>query len=175
MTFPFFSENRWMDTCQNDSSESPEKKATFRLEFDDAVTEIIKVRIEWKSLPIFTNTFPSPWGGETNEHVFYNVFDDQYPSDLTMELNGVDVSSEYGGPWNTGGGNSQVTVEADITQKVLDAGIYDVHTIEIRTAEPASPRAINFPSQSSHTALISHGWIEMRIHILGVAQAIVPV
>lgn len=74
----------------------------------------------------------------------YGIYDDTtYPQNLSIWINGIDRTSELGGPWAPS--NAAAEVELDITTYLRDAvgGLRQKHTIEVRcTAGQGTIQAI---------------------------------
>ena len=192
---PFWSENTYYDFIQNIAAPGePDKDAEFKLEIDDSMLKITKVRIRFKTRPLYTYTFPRlpdntttnftsvPPNNHThtiprtpNEQIFKIAVDDQHPSDVELHINGIDVSAAHGGPWAVAT-NVAIDIAADITDEIVDAigGLYQDHTIVIkcgiRTGNINTPLSILIPI----TGDASHGEVEMNIRVQGIAQSIVP-
>lgn len=65
--------------------------------------------------------------------VQYGIFDDsQYPTNISLFVNGVDRTADLGGPWATSGG--PVDVDVEISQYLINAGggLRQKHNIEFR-------------------------------------------
>lgn len=89
-------------------------------------------------------------GGE--ESIEYGVFEDtEYPRSISLLINGVDRSSELGGPWAVS--EQAVELELDVTDILIEDGIRRNH---------------NF----TFTALSGHGEIEVEIDLLVTIQPI---
>ncbi|HRF98191.1 MAG TPA: hypothetical protein PLZ51_23450, partial [Aggregatilineales bacterium] len=65
-------------------------------------------------------------------HEFGVLIGDNYPRGLRLYINGVDVTNQYGGPWNPAPTNAPVNVTLDITADVLQGGLYRTHDIVFR-------------------------------------------
>ncbi len=189
---PFWSENTYYDYIQGNTTD-PNKDAEFKLEIDDSMLKITKVRIRFKTRPLYTYTFPRLPPTTTdltsvppdnhahtiprtpNEQIFKIAVGDQHPSDVELHINGIDVSAAHGGPWAVAT-NVAIDIAADITDEIVDAigGLYQDHTIVIkcgiRTGNINTPLSILIPI----TGDASHGEVEMNIRVQGIAQSIVP-
>ncbi len=94
-------------------------------------------------------TFGASGGAETIE---YGVFeDDVFPRTISLLINGVDRSSELGGPWAVS--VEEVELELDVTDILIEDGIRRNH---------------NF----TFTAESGHGQIEMELDLLVTIQPI---
>lgn len=76
----------------------------------------------------------------SHNHVLaYGVFEDTvYPQGLHVQIDGVDVTNELGGPWATT--NGAVDVEVNITDYLLNAagGLKQNHEVEFSCATPST-------------------------------------
>lgn len=173
---PFWSENTWDDTVQGDSSSSGPnfKAANFKVEIDNSVTAVTKVRIRFKTFPLYATALV------TTSVVFNAVYDGivmphyNYPYNMSLFINGEDVTSEYGGPW--GDGSNPVDVILDITDKITGAtgGLHQDHSIVFEAA--ARSGDVNFPgyTASASSYLASSGHVQLNVRVQGVTQAIIP-
>lgn len=154
------------------------KPGSFRLKIKDYVTDIISIRLSFRTFPldapvIWQNTAPPSYNWALKAS--YN-----YPSDITITIDGTDRSTALGAPsgaWNFGGTNAALDIpDLDITQYILTAagGIYQTHTIVFdagtRTAEVRYDSS--FPSATQSTA--SAGRIEVTIEVLCTVRATAP-
>jgi hypothetical protein len=196
----------YTDTVQNSNGDYQDKTALFTFTIDETVTEVTRVFIEWRTKPLYTSAIWSALSpvttlgsAPTNPHshaidltnvgtdgVFTVVTSDNYPTDVSLELNGVNIDNhadvDYidggSGPWNNGGSpNAALFVRMDITDLIVNAagGIYQTFTLEIilnaaRTRDCAVPFwSLNDPNNQSYG---NQGIVEMKIITQGVAQAI---
>jgi hypothetical protein len=153
----------------------PTKAATYKLEIDDLFTSISKATLRVKSRPLYAwSAFQGSSATPSNNYNYFAIIShDRYPVDLHLFIDGVDVSSQFGGPWNAGLDTTLATdFTADITD-LLNANLYSNHTIEVQCGAAAS-FPIYFPNtgRTDTAGSYSHGLIEFKVMILGVTQAI---
>lgn len=169
-TYPISWATAYYDTLGNTGG--LQKNAEFVLPISNDITYLTRAKIKFKTTPLWTPI------------VYYDLTPDQmtwhmrqgynHPSDVTLEINGEDVSDQFGGPWAVGV-NTPIEVEADITNLILEAagGLYQNHTIVlkcgIRTGEVRV--TTSHPSVVNNEA--SSGIVEMTINVLAVAQGII--
>lgn len=150
-----------------------QKRAQCRVKIASDVTDITKVVLNFRTAPLFVYaqvsfTFSQNW--------FDPVYSINYPSDLRLYVNNVDVTSQYAGPWAPGGLNVETIVEdLDITDLLKNAagGLYQEHLIEIitnidrvgDTAVPGTSSVIN--------GVASTGEVFFTVLVQGTAQAII--
>lgn len=195
----------YTDTIQNGNGNYQDKDAEFTLTIDDTVMAVTRVILKWKTTPLSSTSVwaahTSPGvtgvnnsGGDPHTHTlitgidgFYQVvIDDDYPTDVTMKINGTNVNNHVDvdyitggtGPWNSGGTpNSALDVEMDITDFILNAGggIYQTFDITLE-ATTARTRNVAVPFWSGSATLNqaegNHGMVEMKIIIHGIGQAL---
>lgn len=197
----------YTDTVQNANGDYQDKEAVFTITFDDTVTDVTRVIIEWRTKPLFTSaiwntiipvvtqnanpTTPHNHGislaGAGTDGVFTVVTSDNFPTDVSLELNGVNIDSHADvdyldggeGPWNDGGTpNAALFVRMDITDLIVNdaGGIYQTFELRVilntaRTRDCAVP----FWSQvnvTNNQAYGNQGIVEMKILTQGVCQAV---
>jgi hypothetical protein len=152
------------------------KTASFRLKFKDYVTDIISVRLSFRTFPLDATTSVadlSPFEYFWTLQQSYN-----YPSDITVEINGIDRSVALGAPsgaWNFGGTNAALDVaDLDITEYIVDAigGMFQTHSIEFNadTRVGEVKYSSSFPSVVQSTA--SAGKVEAVLEVLTTCRAI---
>lgn len=190
---PFWSENTWTDFIGLDALTLAKRRAIFKLEIDDSITRVTKVRIRFKSRPLFVNQLiaspaVSPWS------VVYNLIEgDQHPKDIKLYIDGIDVTSKYGGTWNprlsgTPGtswsigqyANEELDVTLDITEDIVDSpyGLRADHIIMFESVADRNIWSYIIPGHgatSSFTGDATSGTIELNVRVQGVTQGIVPV
>lgn len=196
----FSQSDTYQDTIQHSNGSASNKNAEFTLTFDETVTDVTRVILEWRTLPLTVQaatTWYSGWStafesnpGDPHTHpitqapaLAFNVIPStNYPSDVDMYINNtlvnshadVDYLSGGTGRWNNGGTNAALLVRMDVTDFILNAGIYQTFDIEFRLAT-ARTRNIAVPFWSGVTPINSplgnHGIVEMKILMQGVAQA----
>lgn len=184
--YPYWSENTYTDIVSNNTNPSYSRWADFKLEIDNSVLEISRVRLRIKTLRLYTYSAvrlePSAINVPSVPYLspgifptqFYSVVEsDDWPSGITFYFAGVDVSAQFGGPWNVGA-NVQTDITLDITDLVVNAagGIYQSHSIQFRCENrlgnctvPGMPVSI--------TGDVSNGVVECNIRVQGTCQAII--
>lgn len=184
--YPYWSENTYTDIVSNHTNPTYSRWADFKIEIDNSVLEITRVRLRVKTLRLFTysavrlepgavtvNAVPYVSPGLFPTQFYSIVESDDYPSGITFYFNGVDVSAAFGGPWNVGL-NVQTDITLDVTDLILSAsgGMYQSHSIQFRCENrqgnctvPGMPVSI--------TSDVSHGIVECNIRIQGTCQAII--
>lgn len=197
----------YTDTVQNADGDYQDKEAVFTLTFDDTVTDVTRVIIEWRTKPLFTTaiwstiipTTTQPANPTTphshvislvaagTDGVFTVVTSDNYPTDVSLELNGVNIDNHAdvayldggSGPWNDGGTpNAALFVRMDITDLIVNDGGGIYQTFELRVIlNTARQRdcAVPYWSQVNDPNLQMYGnqgIVEMKILTQGVCQAI---
>jgi len=176
-TFPFFSENTWVEPCAAGTSE-PLNDAIFKLEIDESVTEVTQIKIRFKSIPFYTLAFPyTLWqaAGGSFPYVFDMARSTHHPKGLKLFINGVDYSSSFGGPWNnSAGANTALNVECDITDIILSqANLYQDHEIRFEaTITGSGTNVVPGYVAGLLNGRTSSGLIQLNIRMLGVCQAI---
>lgn len=180
-TFPYWSSDTYRDYVCYLSTTGVGRYATFKLEFDDSVTDIVSVKLRFKSSPLIAlsrMTAVAPVAGTNFDCVFDVVEGDEHPKGLHLYVNSVDVSTSYGGPWNpTATDNNTINVECDITQLILNAGIYNDHVIQFRAEVDDRPSAYQLPGFAGPGTILgqrSSGIIEANFRVLGTSRAILP-
>jgi len=127
--------------------------ATFYLDIDDKITDILEVKLHFVSLQAYSTvdvTTSATWNGDLWA---YYTRAPNFPQNISLLINGEDVTSEYGGPWGTVSASSG-DIEIDITDKIRDAlgDIYREHVIQF-TCENASGER----SYAPHTTASGNG------------------
>lgn len=173
--YPYWSENTFLDTIQGSSNplDRTFKAAQFKLEIDNSVMKVTKVRVRFKSLPLYTTMYFNGSFATAIADAYYDVVNStNYPYTVSMFINGVDVTSALGGPW--GLTNAAFDVTADITDYINNAvgGIYQDHLIEFRATNRTGDAAVGNPPTINQTN--SNGFIQCNIRVQGVTQGIVP-
>lgn len=119
------------------------KYASFELPIDDGVTDITRVILRFSSEPagsVVGVTTSVTWDGDLFAMWANAPF---YPDQISLLINGSDVTSEFGGPWGTFA--TPAAVEIDITEKIRKAvgGMYQNHSLFFacvnRSAERSYP------------------------------------
>ncbi|MGB1287427.1 MAG: hypothetical protein ACPG7F_12890, partial [Aggregatilineales bacterium] len=197
----FQQSDTYIDYFQHGNGSFTNKNAEFTLTFDDTVTDITRVILEWRTRPLIAvaaTTWFSGWQtsfasviGDPHVHniqqspglMFQVIPSTNYPSDVNMYIDNtlvnnhadIDYLSGGTGIWNSGGTNAALSVRMDITDFVLNAGIYQTFDIEFRP-NVARTRDISVPFWSGVTPFSSplgnHGVFELKVLIQGVAQGL---
>lgn len=148
------------------------KKATFRFTIDNTVTTLTKVLLYFRSdhLPRYQASFIN-FASSIFEVYYETGYNRWYPADLTLEINGVDVTSEFDGPYATGG-EQAIIGPLDITEKILAApgGIYQEHVIEISSSDRTVDNTIGGTQIHLGDAA---GEIFFTLSVQGTSQAII--
>lgn len=151
------------------------KSAKFYLEFDDEVIDLNKVVASFKTFPLEATTIVadlSPFQYNWALKQSYN-----YPSDVSLWINGVDVSATFGGPWNVGGTNAALNIpNLNITPYIEGAvgGFRQTHLIEVKceTRLDEVRYDTSFPSVSQSSA--SAGDVQMAFRVIANSRATLP-
>jgi hypothetical protein len=199
----FSQSDTYTDTIQNGGAFYTDKDAEFTLTFDDTVTDITRVVLEWQTKPLYSltswdepNDIVTGASNPTTPHthtigitptigLFNVVTSPNYPSDVSMEINGVNVDNHVDidyvsggtGEWNSASQNTALSVKMDITDYILGVagGIYQTFTIKL-IANIAVTRDISVPHWTTNTPQNSQvgnaGFVEMKILTQGVAMGI---
>jgi len=184
-TFPYWSENTWTDTVCYGVKAGYWKRAQFKIQFDEAVTDVVRVVARWKTRPLSTNSIViSQQDGRrwVAENTFAVREGDHHPKGLRLLVNGVDVTAAYGGPWNPRStDNAALDVSMDLTDVLREAGLYQEHTIEFRAMVHGESTPMSYyvpetfaPGFVSGMGERSSGVIEFNLRVLGISQAIMP-
>lgn len=148
------------------------KRAQCRIKIDESVTDLTKVLLSFRTAPLFVYAQINFAG---SQNWFDPIYSRNYPSDLSLYVNSVDVTESYGGIWAEGGLNVETEVtELDITELLKNAagGMYQEHLIEIATAENR-PGDTSVPGTTSViNAVASTGEVFFTVTIQATAQAI---
>lgn len=202
---PFRFSDTYTDTAQNSNGDYQDKNAKFTYTVDDTVTELTRVILEWRTKPLFTSAIWSDINptntlnaAPTNPHlhainlagagtdgVFTVVTSDNYPTDVSLEMNGVNIDDHVSvayldggtGPWNNGGTpNAALFVRMDITDLILAGDIYQTFEFEFilntaRTRNCAVP-FWSVVNPTNNQPYGNQGIFEMKVITQGVAQAV---
>lgn len=160
---------RWGSTVR--SGLNGGKYAIFNFQIDDFLTDVRWVRLRLLTQPVYITgrtQFVSPnWFT-----IFDVVSSPNYPSGLTLSINGQDVTAALGGPWNPTG-NSQVDEAFDITPYILSAGVYQRHTLQVYCAQRFGDASLGSPDPAQTTE-VSLGEVYFTVQVMGVMQAALP-
>lgn len=163
------------------TASSAHKNAEFSFNVDEMLTDVIsaKLRVITKPLYVLAGTgLDNQYGSgiHASDYWFSVQFSTNYPSDITATIDGVDVTSALGGPWNPSAGNSAIDVTLDITSYIVDApgGLYQNHDIVFIAGAKSGDAVI--PSTPAHNSYpsgdVSHGIVKAQFIVLGTARAI---
>lgn len=173
-TFPFMSREESSEFIQVTTGGFG-LDAEFTLQIDSLVTDVISIRIQFQTETLFTTANPTTSLAWSPQYFAVVQKASVHPYHLNLFIDGVDVTSEYGGPWGDGTTSPDVTL--DITDKIVNAsgGLYQKHTLIFQCeTNPGNP-TFNYPGYSaSNSALASNGKVKLAKLILGTAQAILP-
>lgn len=179
---PFRQENTYVKPVQRwDGQPTYTYDAEFLLRIDDTITDVTRVIINFKTSPMFTYNYAWLGGTYGIENLFDVVNDEWYPNDISLYINGVDVTSVYGpsgGVWNPYPDNDALDVTCDITDYIVNAsgGLQQTHKVTIKCSQQT--KYIGVPGYSSPTgghwgttaAFGNHGIVEMVIVTHGTMQ-----
>lgn len=183
-TFPFGFQDSSERIIQGSTfpSDPQYKTALFSLQIPDIFTDVISVKLRVLSRPLYsmTDVGPDNFSGAGLQPLsyFYAVYPStNYPSDITLAIDGIDRTVALnGGNWNPGGGNTPMDAILDITQYIVNAagGLYQNHTLEFAAGIKLGEGRISTAHVSAPSNNISSGIIECKILFLGTARATVP-
>jgi hypothetical protein len=174
-TFPCMYENTWTEGMRSENTTGLGFiDAEFKFKPASFVTEVIAVWLDFKTFAPWTMAVM-----DTGISTFYFNMEkgDKYLTDVELHINGTDVSSSLGGPWNDGGVNALLDVQnLDITDLLKDAsgGIFQEHSIVFHALEPGALRNKELSGHNAIQVRNSEGFVQMTIRALVVAQAIAP-
>lgn len=131
-------------------ADTHERSPTFYLDIDDGVTDVLEVKLHFKSEQGYTTagvTTSVTWDGDL--FAFYTRAPN-YPATIRLAVNGVDVTDDYGGPWGTVNASTG-DVEIDITDLIREDanGMYQEHTIQFSCANASGERSYDPHTTSS--------------------------
>lgn len=135
------------------SVDSHVRNAQFYLDIDDGVTDVLQVKLHFKSEPAYSTvgvTTSVTWDGDL---FAYYTQAPNYPATIHLAIDGIDVTTEYGGPWGTVS-TSTGDIEIDVTDKIRNAAVtmYQEHTFLFSCANASGER-----SYPPHTTSSSDG------------------
>lgn len=177
-TFPFgFQDSSERVIQGNTPATTPYRDATFGIQIPDIFVDVIKVSLHFITRPLYSTTDVGPVTGAATPYALdysFRVYEStNYPSDISLFIDGVDRTTALGGPWNPSAGNSAVDVTLDITNYIVNAvgGLYQDHSIVFKAGDKTGEGRVStsHPSESTDT---SNGVIEAKILFLGTARAI---
>lgn len=187
-------ENTYYDSAQFFYGLNAGKDAEFIISIDDTMLDITRCIIRFKTYPLWTGYEAFSWGpanvtagtvpNQATIQQWALVLGDLFPKNFSLELNGINIDNHVDvdylsggtGPWNSGGANSAVTVEMDITDRIFaESTIYKDHTLVFSLGTTGSEN-IAFPGSFTSPITIpgggSHGFFETTIKLYGTAQAL---
>ncbi len=179
-TFPFGFQDSSERVIQGAAapSDAQYKVATFSLKVPDFFTEVIRVDLTIVTRPLYSMTDVGPdnfygTGAHALDYSFAVYPSTNYPSDITITIDGVDRTIALGGPWNPSAGNSAVSTTVDISEYIVDAagGLYQDHTIVFAAGYKTAEVRVN-TAHNTQTANSSNGIIEAKFLVFGMARAI---
>jgi hypothetical protein len=154
---------------------SPDKYATILINFEKQVTDLTRVILRFTTENLYAPTYFSYLAG-TLSGGFYLTKGTQFPRDIALWLNGVDITldPDINGPFAPN--NISVTIELDITQHLLDAvgGWRQEHTLELRAGYvvgTGSDIEIIGSSPFAGFQPVSHGIIRGNVIVEATCQA----
>lgn len=186
--FPYVFNDSWELPVQNGTTSTPNtllssKTARFVVPIDNIVSEITKflIRFDTRRYAVQAILGVDLFSGNTRAGLFYRALESvYYPHEVTIKIDGIDRTSELGGPWGTY--TTPESASLDITEYIVNAagGLYQDHTIEFDCEAPpvivdtlvayaTSSPPVSFGSGAFP---ISGGNIALSVSILGTAQAI---
>lgn len=174
-----YEKSSW-DTVQWGSASYWQKRASFPLLIDNEVLDIISVKLNFRTRPLSATTTFDHYNGLAPNDSFLGSYAFQvrestnYPRNIRLFINGVNVTTALGGPW--GPSNAAVNVSLDISPYIIEAagGIYQEHLIEFECEEATGSDLVQVVIGSTSVVNTSHGFIHASTRVLAVARAIVP-
>lgn len=149
------------------------KKAVYVLRIDDSFTDVTRVKLNFKTTPLFA-TVRQTVSGTTWTHIWQVVPGSNYPTYLRLEINGDDVTDDLGGPWG-GAQNSPgsaVDVTVDITDYILAApNLYQGHTISLSCGYYTAETRVDSSELSNVNSQASNGVVFFTITGQAIGQA----
>lgn len=175
----YWSENTYVQPVQGVFDPPiPEDSANaqFYIEFDNQVTAIHKVRIRLSTTPfslpadIFINFVSS------SQYLLASLTqDDKYPQGIYIFIDGVNYTTQLGGPFNIGL-SQPFSQEFDITDILIAApgGLRSRHLIELGAT--VAQGEMGYPAFRPSGVVgsgISRGMVTLNVRIQGTAQAVI--
>jgi hypothetical protein len=151
----------------------------FKFRIDESVTSVSVLKLQLQTDALFSifGVNVSTWGtaGTAMPAVYRLIKSDVYPRNLTILINGVDVTTDlYGSATITGG--SAVDETFDITTLITEdaADLHQEHTIEIQADTDGTSTGTNIPDYTATNELgVSFGRVTVTITGIGTSQAII--
>lgn len=144
----------------------------FRFRVNEIFTTITRVKMNIHAVPMKSEAY---WTSVPGNMLFWQVTPGyNYPSDVSISIDGVDVTSALGGPWNAGGGNAEIDVDVDITDYIINAagGLYQDHTIVFTCLARSGEVRLDTGYPSLVNGQASTGKITATYTVSGSSQAI---
>lgn len=179
-TFPFGFQDSSERVIQGSTlpSDPQYKTANFSLQIPDIFVDVIKVSLHFITRPLYTHTevgaiLTAP---SAIPYSFAVLNSPNYPSDITLAIDGIDRTVSLGGAWNPSAGNSAVDTTVDITTYIVNAvgGLYQTHTLVFAAGFKTGEGRVSTGHPSAPSDNVSNGVIECKILFLGTARATVP-
>ncbi len=179
-TFPFGFQDSSERVIQGATlpSDAQYKPATFSLKVPNFFTEVIRVDLQLVTRPLYSMTDVGPdnfygTGAHALDYSYAVYPSTNYPSDITVTIDGIDRTVALGGPWNPSAGNSAVNVTLDISSYIADAagGLYIDHSIVFAAGYKTSEVRVS-TSHNPQTANSSNGIVEAKFLVFGMARGI---
>lgn len=179
MVFPFMAYDTMQEGTTFLSGYNQGKKARLDLRINDYITDVTKVELHFITLPLHItgrNLFASPnyWT------VFDVVTSAQYPSGISVYVNGADVSSQVvdidsgaPAPFNVGA-NVATDARVDITSFITGAsgGLYQNHKIELHCEHRLGDISLGGPDPAQSGTNASKGYAFMVAYVFGSLRAV---
>lgn len=183
-TFPIYYTDTWQDYIECIISTTG-RDANFVFRPTDLLTDITRVRLEFRSFPLYTFVTFNPdfqSAGTDFDYAFNIIESDQHPKGLRLFINDEEVTSALGGPWNPLGTppdpapNDQIDESVDITEIIREGGLDQEYRIRFKATFDPFGDANRVPGFTSPNqgGVGSSGVIQCSVRVLGVAQAIIP-
>lgn len=176
-TFPIWTTHYDNEMVEYVSS-SLGQEATFYYELDGAITDATSIVLRFTTKPLSTPVRVQTLfdiAGNNLGYVFNAVQGDQHPKGLRVLINGVDYTTQFGGPWNPlSTDNNVIDVSQDIIDILKADGFYQRHTITFRATTPGTG---TYPVPLHNVGTLngqrSSGFIKLSIRVAGNVQAII--
>lgn len=179
-TYPFVFQDSSERFIQGSTlpSDAQYKTAVFSLKVPNFATEVIRVDLTVVTRPLFSTTDVGPdnfygAGAHALDYSFAVYPSPNYPSDITISIDGIDRTIALGGPWNPSAGNSAVNVTLDISSYIVDAagGLYQDHSVVFAAGLKAAEVRVS-TAHNSQIGNASNGVVEAKFLVFGLARGI---
>lgn len=196
-TTPFMYENTYTRFIEaDDATNNPvPTPAKFVLRLSSQVVDVTSILLHIRTFPLYnflsvyvpgvvTSDTPTPAAGVLHHHSLTNNSangvwtlqeDTQYPTGLSIKINGIDYTSTLGGPWAPT--NVQTDFDIDLTDviKAQSGGFQRTHNIWFYPSQRSGNVAPPWSFAGTQLGLnASHGFLEANFNVQGVCQAIIP-